>query len=175
MKNAIIQVYTGNGKGKTTAAMGAALRAAGQGYKVAVFQFLKLGKYIEGEQEAFKKIKRVKFIRFNQESPIFNRALDKEKLKKTVKKDFEMVTQKLASGSFGLVVLDELTHVVNLKLLDAEYVVKSLKKRHKNTDVIITGRDCHKKLMECADLITDMRPVKHPYTGAAIARKGIEF
>jgi cob(I)alamin adenosyltransferase len=171
----IIQIYTGDGKGKTTAALGLALRAAGSGMRVFFGQYFKSGKIISSEEKALKKINNVTFKKYDIESPLFSPDVPLEEIKNKTLKAFADSVRAFSSGRYGLVVLDELTYVANLKLVKESEVVKALKKKHKNTEVVITGRNASAGLIKAAGLVTEMKAIKHPFDKGLKARKGIEF
>ncbi len=169
----MIQLYTGNGKGKTTAAIGQAIRAAGAGMKVAFYQFLKHGAFMCSEEAALKKISNIRFIRFKQHSPLFDPGVSAAKLEQQVKKDWKTVVKAIKSGKYGLIVLDELTHVINLKLIDEKEILKVIKNSQVN--FVLTGRNASKGLIKAADLVTEMKEIKHPYRKGLRAKRGIDF
>ena len=175
MNKGLIQLYTGNGKGKTTAAVGQAVRAAGAGMRVAFFQFLKRGAFPCSEEKELTKIRNIKFIRFDQDSPLFNPGLDAEKLEQQVKKDWKTVVKAAKSGKYGMVVLDEITHAINLKLISEAAVLSTLNIEHSTLNFVLTGRNASKKLIAAADLVTEMKEIKHPYHKGLKARKGVDF
>ena len=170
-----IQIYTGDGKGKTTAAIGLALRAAGSGMRVFIGQYFKAGKIISSEEKALKRIKNITFRKYDIESPLFSPDVPLEVIKNKTLKAFEDSLRAFTSGRYGLVVLDELTYVVNLELVKESEVVRALKKKNKNTEVVITGRNASAGLLKAADLVTEMKAIKHPFDKGLKARKGIEF
>jgi cob(I)alamin adenosyltransferase len=170
----LVQVYTGDGKGKTTAALGIALRAIGWGFQVYFIQFLK-GKSTlkEGAFKALKKNFNFKHKAFGAGAFI---------IKKPSRKDYEEAKKALAfsrkvimSKEYDLVVLDEITHAINLKLIAIEDVLDLIKNKPKNVELILTGRNAPKELLEIADLVTEMKMVKHPFEKGIYARKGIEY
>jgi cob(I)alamin adenosyltransferase len=173
-RKGLVIVYTGDGKGKTTAALGAALRALGHGMKVAMVQFIK-GSWVSGEHRACK--------RFGKNFEIFrtgegftwdtkNRKRDRE----LVEKGWKLARQKLLSGRYGLVILDEINYVVDYEYLDLREVLQALRAKPPKVHVILTGRSAKKGLIEAADLVSEMREVKHPFRDAKIpAQRGIDF
>jgi cob(I)alamin adenosyltransferase len=175
MSKGLIQVYTGSGKGKTTAALGQAVRAAGAGMKVAFFQFLKSGNFPCSEEKAIKKIGNIRFVRFNEDSPLFDPGLDTGKLEKQVKKDWNCVKKAIKSGRYGMIVLDEITHVINLKLISEAEVLRALNFQHSTINFVLTGRNASKNMINAADLVTEMKEIRHPFKNGIKARRGIEF
>ena len=167
-----IQVYTGNGKGKTTAALGLALRAAGAGKKVFFAQFIKGKPY--SEIEAVRK--------FVPDITIEQYGLGCFIVEKPTEADIRAardgladVTKILESGQFDVVVLDEATIALYYRLFSIEEFLKVLKNKNPGTEVVVTGRYAPQELIELADLVTEMKEVKHYYTKGIEARKGIEF
>jgi cob(I)alamin adenosyltransferase len=167
-----IQVYTGNGKGKTTAALGLALRAVGAGKKVFFSQFIK-GKP-SSEMEAVEK--------FNPDITIKQYGLGCFVIEKPTEADIQAaqtglaeVTGILKSGDYDVVVLDEATIALYYKLFSIDEFLNVLKMKKPEAEVVITGRYAPPELIEIADLVTEMQEVKHYYNKGIEARKGIEF
>lgn len=170
-----IQVYTGDGKGKTTAALGLALRASASGIKVFFGQYFKTGGGGSGEEKVLKKLKNITYRKYDIESPLFSPGVPLDVIEKKAVKAFNDSAQAFRQGKYGLVVLDELTYAISLKMIKESEVISALKKRNKSTEVVITGRAASKGLLEIAGLVTEMKKVKHPYDKGLKARKGIEF
>ena len=174
-RKGLIIVHTGTGKGKTTAAMGMALRAAGHNYRVLMIQFIK-GSWHYGELESVKRLypnfeilpMGKGFIRFDKEGPS---SEDKE----AVAEAWELFKEKMKSGEFDMIILDEINYVLGYNLLDIEEVLEDLKSRPEGLHLILTGRDAHPGLIEIADLVTEMKEIKHPFQRGIKAQKGIEF
>ena len=174
-RKGLIIVHTGTGKGKTTAAMGIALRAAGHNYRVLMIQFIK-GSWHYGELESVKRLHPnfeilpmgKGFIRFDKEGPS---SEDKE----AVAEAWELFKEKMKSGEFDMIILDEINYVLGYNLLDIEEVLEDLKSRPEGLHLILTGRDAHPGLIEIADLVTEMKEIKHPFQRGIKAQKGIEF
>ncbi len=171
----MIQLYTGNGKGKTTAAIGQAIRAAGAGMKVAFYQFLKAGKFPVSEEKILNLIANIDFIRFNQASPLFDPKVRPEELAEQVEMDLTLIESDIKSNGYDMIVLDELTHLINLGVVEEKKIIKLLKSAPKKLEIIITGRNASKGLLKLAGLVTEMKEVKHPFKKGVKARKGIEF
>ena len=172
----LLIVYTGPGKGKTTCALGTAFRAVGQGLRVLMVQFIK-GSWHYGELDAAKMLGDDKF-----EILPMGRGFVKVGGAETDPEDvrlseeaWEFAREKIYSGKYDLVVLDEINYVISYKMLDAERVVDALVKRPEQIHVICTGRSAHAKMVEAADLVTEMREVKHPYTKGILAQRGIDY
>ena len=170
----LILLYTGNGKGKTTAALGQVLRAAGHGFKVAIIQFIK-NLENTGEIKAAKKIFADHLEIFPMGSGFTWDTKDQDELRLAAEKGWALAKEKINSGRYCMVILDELTYTINYGLLDQEEVVSFLREKPEPLHIIITGRDANDKLIDLADLVTEMKEIKHPYQNGIKATKGIEF
>ena len=173
LETGCLQVYTGNGKGKTTAALGLALRAVGQGLRVCFFQFIKGGGPY-GEQVAAEKLTPLLTI-IQTGKPGWVNTKDITEDRKVAQEALLQAREILISGDYDLVVLDELNGAVGFGLIDIEQVMELVAVRPMKTEVVITGRNAHERLIEAADLVTEMREVKHYYKAGVPARTGIEM
>jgi cob(I)alamin adenosyltransferase len=167
----ILMVFTGNGKGKTTAAFGTALRACGHGKKVAAVQFIK-GEWPNGERNLLEQ----HGVEFQVMSTGFtwdtqNRETDTAACQLV----WQQARRMLADDSFDLVILDEITYMVSMDYLDLNELVDVLNQRPAQQSVIITGRGCHRTLLDLADTVTEMRPVKHAFDAGIQAQQGIDW
>ena len=173
-KKGLIIVHTGDGKGKTTAALGMAFRAAGTGMRVAIVQFIK-GKWKYGELEAARQLKTPIEIYPMGEGFTWdtqNRDRDIEMTRKA----WALCKEKMLSGRYGIVVFDEINYVIDYDYLNAAEVVQALKQRPSQVHVVLTGRNAKPELIEAADLVTEMREIKHPFKEQGIlAQRGIEY
>lgn len=170
-----VVVLTGNGKGKTTAALGMALRALGRGLKVGMFQFIK-GSWDSGEFEVAKRLAPDFVLRPLGEG--FVRADPANPDPKDVacaRRAWEQCKEALLSGEYEMVIFDELNSAISYGLLPVEEVLAVLRQRPQHTHVVVTGRDAHPALVELADLVTEMNEIKHPFQRGFDARKGIEY
>ncbi|MCX5696128.1 MAG: cob(I)yrinic acid a,c-diamide adenosyltransferase [Candidatus Omnitrophica bacterium] len=167
----MIQVYTGNGKGKTTAALGLALRASGAGHKVYICQFLKGKDYCE--LHSLKKFKNIKVEQFG--SKCFIRHLPREEDIKLAQAGLVAAKKAIRDKSYSLIVLDEINIALKLKLVDLKDVLSLLKSLPKKTELILTGRYAHPDIIKLADLVSEIRERKHYFKKGLRARKGIEF
>jgi cob(I)alamin adenosyltransferase len=172
----LLIVYTGPGKGKTTCALGTAFRAVGQGMRVMMVQFIK-GSWHYGELDAAKMLGDDRF-----EIRPMGRGFVKVGGAETDPEDLRMCEQAWAfgrehihSGKYDLVVLDEINYVISYGMLDVEKVVEDLAKKPEQVHVICTGRSAHPKLVDLADMVTEMKEVKHPYTKGMLAQRGIDY
>lgn len=174
MKNAgLIQVYTGDGKGKTTAALGLAMRALGWGKKVCMIQFVKGDKKI-GEIRITKS--HIPQFSIHQLSRNKNFILKPQKKDKDIAmKTWEFAKKKIFSNSYDLIILDEINIALYMNLIEIKDVLEVLKAKPKKLELILTGQKAPKKIQEIADLVTEMKMKKHPYYKNIQARKGIEY
>lgn len=179
----MVLLFTGTGKGKTSAALGTTLRAAGHKKSSLIIQFLK-GHLASGEREAlkgfFKQIEIVALpsIREESTSPGFLGLKGKEiteREREEAVEAWEFARKKTLSGKYDLVVLDEVTHLVKLGLVSGDEVLKLLQERPKDVDIVLTGRDAPPELISAADLVTDMHEVKHYFKQGIRARKGLDY
>jgi cob(I)alamin adenosyltransferase len=172
----LLIVYTGPGKGKTTCALGTAFRAVGQGLRVLMVQFIK-GSWHYGELDAAKMLGDDKFdIRPMGRGfvKVGGAETDPEDIR-LCEECWEFGREAIYSGTYDLVILDEINYVISYGMLDADKVVAALRERPERMHVICTGRNAHPKLAELADLVTEMREVKHPYTKGILAQRGIDY
>ncbi len=171
-KKALVVVNTGNGKGKTTAALGVLFRAWGRGYNVVMMQFIKSTTSNYGETKAAKKIG-MEVISLGGGFTWLSKDIEKDKA--LARELWGQCTEKIASGEYDVVVLDEFTYPLSYGWLATAEVVEFLKTRPPRTHVIITGRDAPQELIDYADLVTEMREIKHPFQQGLKAQPGIEF
>ncbi len=167
-----IQVYTGNGKGKTTAAIGLALRAAGAGKKVYFAQFVK-GKTYSEIKAIRKYLPDITIKQFGRGCFIVKTPTSEDI--EAARNGLDAVAGIVESGKYDLVVLDEATIAIYYKLFSVSELIGVLLKKPEETEVVITGRYAPEELIELADLVTEMKEVKHYYTKGVQARKGIEY
>ena len=172
----IVVVYTGKGKGKTTAALGIVLRAVGHGHRVGMIQFIK-GEWYYGELTSSKRLEPefelivagkgfVGII--DDEHPIEDHRLAATEAVSVAKK-------KLLSGIYDVMILDEINYALNLNLIALEDVIDVIKCRSKRTSLVLTGNYARREVLELADLVTEMKEVKHPYSRGIKAKKGIDY
>ena len=169
----LILVHTGNGKGKSSSAFGVIARALGWGHKVGVVQFIK-GKWVTGERQFFEK--------FNDELEWHSMGegftwdtQDKDRDIAAASAAFKHATEMMASGDYDLIVLDEINIALRYDYLSVDTVIGALKSRSVRTSVILTGRDAHPELCDYADLVTEMREIKHPFQAGIKAQRGLDF
>lgn len=172
-RRGLIILNTGQGKGKTTAALGVLFRAYGWGWSICMIQFIKSAKGRWGERRAADKLG----IEWHSLGTGFTwTAPDPEKAKSIARTAWELAQQKIASDEYDLIILDEITHLLKLGWLDTTAVVDFLRvNRPTRLHLIVTGRDAPPELLDLADLVTDMTNVKHPFEQGIKAQRGIEF
>ncbi|MBS3071688.1 cob(I)yrinic acid a,c-diamide adenosyltransferase [Candidatus Pacearchaeota archaeon] len=180
-KLGLVQVFWGNGKGKTTSALGTALRACGNGYNVHLVQFMKNGAGdheidFPGEIKALEKFDNFSYKRFGTGSWIIGKP-NKSHIE-AVEEAFSYLSS-CFSKDFDIIIADELLYAVHLGLLDENKVIdliKEVKSKYKNKEFILTGSHiAFPKIFEIADLVTEIKKIKHPYDSGIMARKGIEY
>jgi cob(I)alamin adenosyltransferase len=175
LRKGLIIVNTGAGKGKTTAAMGTALRAVGSGMRVLMLQFLK-GSWHYGELDAVQAFGD-KFV-MRQMGRGFVKVggaeTDPEDVK-MVEQAWSEAEQAIMSGQWDLVILDEINYAISYDMLDPAKVVAALKRKPEMVHVILTGRNAHASVIEIADTVTEMKQVKHAYEKGVMAQRGIEY
>lgn len=170
----LIFVFTGDGKGKTSAAYGMALRAAGNGMQVLILQFMK-GLPAIGEIKALDKtILPITIKRFGRPGFVQNRVCEVLDLH-IAHQGLEAFREAIASQAYDLIILDEIIVTVDFGLLKIEEVIKAIEKRSPELHLVLTGRKADDALLEIADLVTEMKEIKHPYHRGIKAQKGIEF
>ena len=173
-RKGLIIVNTGEGKGKSTAAFGLAMRAAGNKMNVFILQFMK-GQWKAGERKSFEKLSpHVEVVPMGDGFTWDTENIEQDKA--TARKAFEIVKEKLNSGKYDMVIFEEINYVLHYKFLPEDEVLEVIKNKPEMTHVVCTGRNASEKLIEMADLVTEMKMIKHPFADQGIpAQKGIEF
>jgi len=171
----LIHVYTGNGKGKTTAALGLAVRAAGRGRRVLIVQFFK-GRS-SGELAAFERIPGVRVLRPEKDRGFFFAMSDEDK--RLIRAEHDALLSEACAqaeaGGCDLLILDEAASAFRCGAVDAEKLERFIKNKPDQLELVLTGRDAPPAFTDAADYVTEMRCVKHPYEKGIAAREGIEF
>lgn len=167
----LVQVYTGSGKGKTTAALGLALRAIGRGLKVYMIQFMKGYEY--GENLVAKKLLNLTIAQFGR-AEFVNKENTAQIDIKYAKEALEHAKEIVKGGEYDIVILDEINVALDYKLIELEEVLGLIKAKAPHTELVLTGRKAPKKIIEIADLVTEMLDIKHPYTKGITIREGID-
>ena len=179
-RKGLVIVHTGPGKGKTTAALGLGLRAVGQGLRVLMVQFIK-GSWHYGELDAADVLNKALgadrfkilpmgrgFVKVGAEKP------DPEDVR-LVEQAWLFASRQVLGGEYDLVILDEINYAVSYRMLDPDRVLETLRQKPEMVHVVLTGRNAHPSIVEYADLVTEMREVKHPYQQGIVAQRGIEY
>lgn len=169
----LLMVFTGEGKGKTTAALGAALRAVGQGLKVLMIQFIK-GSWRYGELEAARRLGGALEVRPMGRGFVSPTRPDPEDVA-AAEQAWQAALNEMRSDRYDMIILDEINYAVHYGMLTIEQVLQGLASRPERLHVICTGRYAHPRLIEAADLVTEMRLVKHPFEKGLRGRRGIEY
>jgi len=168
----LVIVYTGNGKGKTTAALGVLFRAFGRGWTIVMLSFIKSETSNYGEERAARKLG-IEMIPLGAGFTWLSKDIEHDKA--LARRCWEACKEKIDSGRYDLVILDEMTYPLNYGWLDLNEVIEVLRHRPPNLHVIVTGRDAPQALVDFADLVTEMREIKHPFQQGIKAQPGIDF
>jgi cob(I)alamin adenosyltransferase len=169
----LVEVFTGGGRGKTTAALGIAMRAVGQGLKVHIIFFMK-GNYPYGEQKTLANLPNLSFERFGQ-LEFVDPACTKEEERQQGKLALQAAQRAVLSGEYDVVILDEVNLAASWKLVDIEELLKLVREKPAHVELILTGRAADYRLVEMADLVTEMVEVKHPFRKGILSRCGIDY
>jgi cob(I)alamin adenosyltransferase len=189
----LVQVYTGNGKGKTTSALGLAFRAIGHGFKVCMIQFMKGNSY-SGELLTTQRLKPwIDFYQFGRDCPYaslmrqgltecrgchekcFSMDENDREGKELADLAFDFAEKTVYGGDYDLVILDEINAAFGLNFLPAEKLLSLIKNKPRYVELVLTGRNLPPEIMEAADLVSEINPLKHPYDKGINARRGIEY
>jgi cob(I)alamin adenosyltransferase len=173
MEQGFVQVYTGDGKGKTTAATGLIVRALGQGFKVLLVRFLKTDDEESGELLFLRKENNLKIV--SSGIGILKRPFDPEAVRRSVEQTFALAREGVLSGAWDLVVLDEINNVLDKQLLPLQEVVELIEHKPQRVELVLTGRNAAAEIIARADLVTRMEKVKHLFDRGIPARRGIEY
>lgn len=172
LEKGYIHVYTGPGKGKTTAVLGLGLRAAGAGLKVYMIQFMKGRRY--SELDAVDQLPNFTIVQYGRDE-----FVSKEKPEQVdidlAQQGFTHAKEVVKNGKYDLVILDELNVAVDYNLIALDDVLKLIEEKPEKLELVLTGRDAHPELVKVADLVTEMLEIKHPYQKGVMARKGVDF
>ncbi len=179
-KLGLVQVFWGNGKGKTTSSLGTALRACGNGYKVHLVQFMKNGaeslgeEQIPGEIKSLEKFSNFTYKRFGTDGWVIKTPTENQI--KSCRNALEHVRESLKNENIDILIADEILYAVQFKLLTEDDIIELIDGKPKNKELILTGS--HKpfpKIFEKSDLVTEVKKIKHPFDKNILARKGVEF
>jgi len=171
MMKGMIQVYTGEGKGKTTAALGLALRAAGAGFKVFIGQFLKKGSF--SELKALARLEGVEVEQFGSGRFIGSTTISRED-KQYAARGLARIREVINSGEYDLVVLDEINVALSFNLIEEAELLEIITQRPIHVEIVLTGRNAPREILKQADLVTEMMEIRHYYKNGVAARVGIE-
>ena len=172
----LVIVYTGNGKGKTTAALGLAIRAVGYDHKVCMLQFIK-GSWHYGEMDSSKKLEpNFELIAVGKGFVgILDDNSPREEHEKYAAEAVRICREKIFSEKYDVIILDEVNYAITLGLIDVQEIIKIIKEKPSDLDLVLTGRDVKEEIVELADLVTEMKEIKHPFKSGIKAKKGIDF
>ncbi|MBC7345058.1 MAG: cob(I)yrinic acid a,c-diamide adenosyltransferase [Clostridia bacterium] len=173
LEKGLVQVYTGNGKGKSTAAFGLALRAAGQGLRVLIVQFLKAGDY--GEHRSLVKLRPEVEIRSFGRPGFIKPGRAGEEDVRLAGEGFCLAEKEVTGGEWDVVILDEINSAVQFGLIPVDKVLSLISRKPAHVELVLTGRNAPEEVVAAAHLVTEMREVKHPYQNKIPARRGIEY
>lgn len=173
LKRGLVYIFTGDGKGKTSAAMGVVLRALGHGMRVHITYFMK-GDYPYGERAILSKLPNVTMASFGSTEFIYPANIKPEDIQQA-KRALATAREAMLSGNYDLVVLDEVNIAVAFKLIELDEVIRFIEDKPRNVELILTGRQADTKLVQLADTVTEMLKIKHPYDEGVQARKGIDY
>ena len=175
-EDGLVIVYTGGGKGKTTAALGMAVRAVGYGHKVCMIQFIK-GSWHYGEMDSSKKLApEFELVAIGKGFVgILDDKSPKEDHEKYAEEAIKMCKDKILSEKYDLIILDEINYAVNLGLINIKSVMDLIKLKPKKLDLVLTGNHAKEEVLKLADLVTEMKEIKHPFQSGIKAKKGIDF
>ncbi|MCG8401600.1 MAG: cob(I)yrinic acid a,c-diamide adenosyltransferase [Firmicutes bacterium] len=174
MTKGMLQVYTGNGKGKTTAALGLAVRAIGHGYKVFMLQFMKGSKDYGELQAAEKYLPNLIIVQSGLETFVCKENPSRTDIE-LARQGLETAKKVIREEHYDMVILDEINVALDFNLIDLTEVVDMIKNKPNHVELVLTGRYVPAKIVELADLVTEVSLVKHPYYKGVSARKGIEY
>jgi cob(I)alamin adenosyltransferase len=172
LEKGYIHVYTGPGKGKTTAALGLGLRAAGAGLKVHILQFMKGRRY--SELDAIENLENFTFSQHGRDEFVSKENPEQIDIDLALE-GFARAKDIIKSSKYDLVILDELNVAVDFNLIKLDEVIKLIEQKPEKLELVLTGRDAHPEIIMIADLVTEMLEIKHPYQQGVTARKGIDF
>ncbi len=171
-RHGLIIIHTGNGKGKTTAAIGAAFRAVGVGFKVKMIQFIK-GSWDYGELFSAEKLENFEIVPMGE--GFTWETKDRNRDAEVALRTWEACREAIQRGEHDMLIFDEINNTIALGYLDVNLVVEALKAKPKDLHIILTGRNAAPELTEIADLVTEMREIKHPFKDGIHAQRGIEY
>jgi cob(I)alamin adenosyltransferase len=170
----LVSIFTGDGKGKTTAAIGSVVRAAGHGLRAFIVYFMKGNDYVYGENTILSQLPNVKMANFGQAGWV-NKENIKTKHKEQAVLALATARDVINSGNYDIIVLDEMNVAIDYGLIELIDVMQLVKEKPKQVELIITGRQADLRLIQMADLVTEMQMIKHPHARGIEERQGIEY
>ena len=175
LENGYIQIYTGDGKGKTTASLGLALRALGHGWKVLIIQFTKGDSATSyGEIASSEFLPNLEVVQFGMDRVCYSHNICMDDYREA-KKGWEYAKNAINSGEYQLIILDEINICTSMNMIKVSEVRDTLINKPKNLEIVLTGRYAHPELKQIAHLVTEMKPIKHYFDDGVMARQGIEY
>ena len=175
-KDGLVIVYTGKGKGKTTAALGIVLRAVGYNYRICMIQFIK-GSWHYGEMTSSKRLEPE--FELTAVGKGFVGIIDdkspRDEHKKIAQEALQLSREKIETEKYDIIILDEINYAINLGLIELNDVLDLIKNKPQKLNLVLTGNHAKKEIIEIADLVTEMREIKHPFKSGIKAKKGIDF
>ena len=172
-REGLVEVFTGEGKGKTSAALGIVLRALGHGLRVHIVYFMK-GNFPYGEQRVLAELPNVTFARFGHETFV-DPANVKQEEREEAREAIQAAREAMLSSEYDMIILDEINVAVAWNLVDIDQLMKLIDVKPEKVELVLTGRYADPRLIEIADLVTDMVKVKHPYDKGILSRKGVDY
>ena len=170
----MILLITGKGKGKTTSAIGQIVRALGHNQKVCLIQLFK-GESFYGEQNILTKLENLDFFSFAKKHPFCFKEVSKEQVIKECEQSLNKLKEISQDNKYNLIVLEEFNIALRDNFIDETFFIDTVKKLNENSNVVITGRGASQKLIDVADLVSEIKEIKHPYTKGVLAQEGIEY
>ncbi len=176
LEHGYIQIYTGDGKGKTTASLGLALRALGHGWNVLIIQFTKgdCGTSYGEIISASKYLPNLEVVQFGMDRVVYSHNICISDYKEA-KRGWEFAKEAINSGKYQLIILDELNICVDMNMIKVSSVKEALLNKPENLEIVLTGRNAHPELKALAHLVTEMKPIKHYFDIGVMAREGVEY
>lgn len=173
LKQGFVQIYTGNGKGKSTSAIGQAVRAAGFGLRTYIAQFMK--EYPYNELNSLKYLSEwITIEQFGGDEFVYKKELPGAEELAKARNGLQTAIDKMLSGEYDIIILDEAIVAIYFKLIETKELIEFIKSKPENVELILTGRYCPSELIELADLVTEMKEIKHYYQKGIMSRRGIE-
>lgn len=177
LEHGYIQIYTGDGKGKTTASLGLALRAIGHGWKVLIVQFTKGGQdhnYYGEILSSSKLMPNLEVKQFGMDRVVYSHNICMDDFKEA-RAGWQFASEAIKSGKYQLIIMDELNICIDMGMIKVSEVKEALINRPENLEIVITGRRAHPEIVAMAHLVTEMKPIKHYFDMGVMARQGIEY